>query len=59
MWLIAGSFSWLQKGLSRMRGNLHVQFLGEGVAAMSLPYPTKQKVILNELQHKIRKTLKK
>ena len=28
------------EGLSRMRGNSHVRFLGEGVAAMSLPYPT-------------------
>ena len=27
-------------GLSRMRGNHHVRFLGEGVAATSPPYPT-------------------
>jgi hypothetical protein len=27
-------------GLSRMKGNFHVRFLGEGVAATSLPYPT-------------------
>jgi len=27
-------------GLSRMRGNSHVRFLGEGVAATSLSYPT-------------------
>ena len=26
--------------LSRMRGNLHVRFLGEGVAARPSPYPT-------------------
>ena len=26
--------------LSRMRGNLHVRFLGEGVAARPPPYPT-------------------
>jgi len=25
-----------------MKGNFHVRFLGEGVAAMPLPYPTKQ-----------------
>jgi hypothetical protein len=30
----------LTHGPSRMKGNLHVRFLGEGVAAMSLPYPT-------------------
>ena len=28
------------KGLSCMKGNFHVQFLGEGVAATSPPYPT-------------------
>ena len=27
--------------LSRMRGNLHVRFLGEGVAARPPPYPTR------------------
>jgi hypothetical protein len=27
-------------GLSRMRGNSHVRFSGEGVAATPLPYPT-------------------
>jgi hypothetical protein len=26
--------------LSRMKGNFHVRFLGEGVSAMALPYPT-------------------
>ena len=28
------------EGLSCMKGNFHVQFLGEGVAATSPPYPT-------------------
>lgn len=28
------------KGLSGLRGNLHGPFLGEGVAAMRLSYPT-------------------
>ena len=28
------------KGLSRMRGNSHVRFLGEGVSVMESPYPT-------------------
>ena len=26
--------------MSRMKGNFQVRFLGEGVAAMLLPYPT-------------------
>jgi hypothetical protein len=26
--------------LSRVRGNLHARFLGEGAAATLLPYPT-------------------
>ncbi len=30
----------LWNGLSRMKGNFHVRFLGEGAAAMPLPYPT-------------------
>jgi hypothetical protein len=30
----------LTHGLSRMTGNCHVRFLGEGAAAMPLPYPT-------------------
>ncbi len=30
-----------------MKGNFHVRFLGERVAAMSLPYPTMRKVTLN------------
>ena len=29
------------KGLSCMRGNSHVQFLGEGVAATPPPYPAR------------------
>src|SRR5271167_3018027 len=29
------------RGLSCMNGNIHVQFLGEGVAATSPPYPTR------------------
>jgi hypothetical protein len=31
----------LCNGSSRMTGNLHVRFQGEGVAATPLPYPTK------------------
>jgi len=30
----------LCNGLSRMRGNPHVRFLGEELAAMPTPYPT-------------------
>ena len=30
----------LTHGLSRMTGNCHVRFLGEGAAAMPFPYPT-------------------
>ena len=30
----------LRGGLSRMKGNFQVRFLGEAVAAMPLPYPT-------------------
>jgi len=30
----------LCNGLSRMKGNFHVRFLGEGAAATPLPYPT-------------------
>src|SRR5271157_350761 len=33
------------KGLSRMKENFHVRFLGEGAAATPPPYPTGQKVI--------------
>jgi len=29
----------VRRGLSRMPGNWHVRFLGEGVAARSPPYP--------------------
>ena len=32
------------KGLSRMRGNSHVRFLGEGLAVMPSSYPITQKV---------------
>jgi len=32
----------LCNGLSRMKGNFHVRFLGEGAAATPLPYPTKR-----------------
>jgi len=35
----AGSRKGALKGLSRMRGNSHVRFLGEEVTAMPLPYP--------------------
>ena len=31
------------EGLSRMRGNLHVRFSGEGAAVMPLPYPTEKR----------------
>jgi len=31
----------LCNGLSRMKGNFHVRFLGEGAAATSLSHPTK------------------
>ena len=34
----------LCNGLSRMKGNFHVRFLGEGVAAMPLPYPTRKEI---------------
>ena len=30
----------LRSGLSRMKGNFHVRFLGEGAAATPRPYPT-------------------
>ena len=36
-------------GLSRMRGNSHVRFLGEGAAAMPPPYPTPHCKRHNEL----------
>ena len=32
----------LRRGLSRMKGNFQVRFLGEEVAAMPLPYPPKK-----------------
>ena len=31
-----------------MKGNFHVQFLGEGVAATSPPYPTVTDVVMSE-----------
>ena len=34
------SFNGHLEGLSRMRGNSHVRFLGEGAAATPPPYPT-------------------
>lgn len=34
-----GSFMGAYKCLSRMQGNLHVRFLGEGVVATRPPYP--------------------
>jgi len=33
----------LHNGLSRMRGNNHVRFLGEGTAATPSPYPPRRK----------------
>jgi hypothetical protein len=39
----------LRNGLSRMRGNFHVRFSGEGAAAMPLPYPTRIIDVLNRL----------
>ena len=33
-------YTGLCNGLSRMKGNFHVRFLGEGVVATPLPYPT-------------------
>ena len=35
----------LCNGLSRMKGNFQVRFLGEGAAAMPLSYPTKREII--------------
>jgi len=35
-----GSPKGLSRGLSRMTGNFHVRFLGEGKAAMPFSYPT-------------------
>ena len=39
----------LRIGLSRMRGNSHVRFSGEGVAATLLPYPTGHPLYLMQL----------
>jgi hypothetical protein len=38
--LTGPAYAGLCIGLSRMRGNHHVRFLGEGAAAMPPPYPT-------------------
>ena len=35
----------LWNGLSRMKGNFHVRFLGEGAAATLLPYPTQASLV--------------
>ena len=43
----------LCNGLSRMKGNFHVRFLGEGVAAMPLPYPTWQELIVPPGQSRV------
>ena len=32
----------LKNGLSRMRGDSHVRFLGEGMLATACPYPTQE-----------------
>ncbi|CAB3773896.1 hypothetical protein LMG29542_07490 [Paraburkholderia humisilvae] len=36
---IGHTFMWLWECLSRMRGNLHVRFLGEAAAVTLQPYP--------------------
>ena len=36
----------LTHGLSRMTGNCHVRFLGEGAAAMPFPYPPPSRKIM-------------
>jgi hypothetical protein len=44
-------YTGLCNGLSRMKGNFHVRFLGEGVVATPLPYPTqREKGRLNRCQ---------
>jgi hypothetical protein len=40
VWLPPTNHKGVLKGLSRMRGNSHVRFLGEGVSVMGPPYPT-------------------
>ncbi len=50
---VKGNSRWLvlllaYKGLSRMRGNSHVRFLGEGQPVMVVPYPTI--LLLNEFE---------
>ena len=43
----------LRNGLSRMKGNLHVRFLGEGAAATSLSHPTKDGQLSAKLPLKV------
>jgi hypothetical protein len=38
------AYAGLTYGLSRMMGNYHVRFLGEGAAEMPLPYPTEEEL---------------
>ena len=38
--VVTGSDLGPLKGLSRVKGNFHARFLGEGMAARSFPYPT-------------------
>jgi hypothetical protein len=38
--VLPGPATGLSKGLSRVTGNYHARFLGEGVAVRSLSYPT-------------------
>ena len=40
-WVPAPVIKGLRGGLSRTKGNFQVRFLGEGVAVMPLPYPTR------------------
>ena len=42
----------LSHGLSRMTGNFHVRFLGEGAAAMPLPYPTGKFRVQTDQRHR-------
>ena len=38
--VVTGSDLGPLNGLSRVKGNFHARFLGEGMAARSFPYPT-------------------
>jgi hypothetical protein len=40
--VVTGSDLGPLNGLSRVKGNFHARFLGEGMAARSFPYPTYQ-----------------